>query len=54
MNENNEPKCLGKCYWCKEDIYSTEVYEFDGVLYCSTHCIVKDLMDQRAIVDLSE
>jgi len=54
MNDILEPKVIGKCYWCKEDVYDTEAFEFDGVLYCSTSCIVDDLKNRGDIINLSE
>lgn len=49
-----EPKHLGKCHNCKTDIYNDQVFEFESVLYCTTNCIVEDLLKEQAIVDLSK
>jgi len=45
---------LGKCHKCKTRIYEDEVFEFENVLYCSLQCILDDLLDEKAIINLSK
>lgn len=55
QNDTYQSIILGYCTnaKCNEDIYSGEGYEYNGQLFCGTHCIGEHLVNEGQAIELS-
>lgn len=56
QDDLKDPIIISECtnLKCNEDIYSDEGIEFDGVFFCSTHCLGQHLVSEGQAVDMSQ